>query len=182
VLGKHYLGCYDQRALTPSILLAGQHTVRGATKEKSRKLDELKAKRKAKDDKKVMPLCRCSPDVRCLFLCGQTKGPGGSSPKRARSSSPDDMEMSSEEEEDGQISRLELEEERDRRLYGRPDAEDEKLTLEDLMKCRLSRDMIAKACMAPWFEDYVKGKCGPCSMLSIGLRFYRRLCTLSHWQ
>jgi hypothetical protein len=31
---------------------AGQHTVRGATKEKSRKLDELKAKRKAKDERK----------------------------------------------------------------------------------------------------------------------------------
>jgi len=31
---------------------AGQHTIRGATKEKSRKLDELKAKRKAKGDKK----------------------------------------------------------------------------------------------------------------------------------
>ncbi len=30
----------------------GQHAVRGATKEKSRKLDELKAKRKAKDEKK----------------------------------------------------------------------------------------------------------------------------------
>lgn len=30
----------------------GQHAVRGATKEKSRKLDELKAKRKAKDTKK----------------------------------------------------------------------------------------------------------------------------------
>lgn len=30
----------------------GQHTVRGATKEKTRKLDELKARRKAKDEKK----------------------------------------------------------------------------------------------------------------------------------
>ena len=30
----------------------GQHTVRGATKEKTQRLDELKAKRKAKDDKK----------------------------------------------------------------------------------------------------------------------------------
>jgi RNA polymerase-associated protein RTF1 len=31
---------------------AGQHTIKGATKEKSRKLDELKAKRKAKGEKK----------------------------------------------------------------------------------------------------------------------------------
>lgn len=30
----------------------GHHTQRGATKEKSRKLDELRAKRKAKDEKK----------------------------------------------------------------------------------------------------------------------------------
>jgi hypothetical protein len=30
----------------------GQHAIKGATKEKSRKLDELKAKRKAKDEKK----------------------------------------------------------------------------------------------------------------------------------
>ena len=30
----------------------GQHTARGATKEKTQRLDELKAKRKAKDDKK----------------------------------------------------------------------------------------------------------------------------------
>ena len=31
--------------------LTGQHTMRGVTKEKTRKLDELKAKRKAKDEK-----------------------------------------------------------------------------------------------------------------------------------
>lgn len=36
---------------------SGQHTVRGATKEKSKKLDELKARRRAKDDKKrVSPI------------------------------------------------------------------------------------------------------------------------------
>ena len=34
------------------LCLLGQHTARGATKEKASKLDELKAKRKAKDDKK----------------------------------------------------------------------------------------------------------------------------------
>jgi hypothetical protein len=34
----------------------GQHTIRGATKEKSRKLDELKAKRKAKGEKKRVRL------------------------------------------------------------------------------------------------------------------------------
>ena len=32
--------------------VSGQHTARGATKEKTKKLDELKARRKAKDEKK----------------------------------------------------------------------------------------------------------------------------------
>lgn len=36
----------------------GQHSVRGASKEKSKKLDELKARRKAKDEKK-----RVSKDI-----------------------------------------------------------------------------------------------------------------------
>lgn len=67
------------------------------------------------------------------------------------------MEMSSEEEEDGQISKFEEEEERDRRLYGKPDPADEQITLGDLLKCWLSRDRIAKVCMTPWFEDFVKG-------------------------
>ena len=41
--------------LTYSVYL-GQHAIRGATKEKSSKLDELKAKRKAKDEKRVRRL------------------------------------------------------------------------------------------------------------------------------
>ncbi|KAH9903486.1 plus-3-domain-containing protein [Cubamyces lactineus] len=112
-----------------------QHAVRGATKEKSRKLDELKAKRKAKDEKK------------------RTRT---NSPKRDRSSSPMDMETS-EDEEDGQITKYDEEEERDRKLYGKSNPDDEPITLEDLDKCRITRNQIAKHCMAPWFEDYVKG-------------------------
>ncbi|KAL1948527.1 hypothetical protein VTO73DRAFT_12602 [Trametes versicolor] len=112
-----------------------QHAVRGATKEKSRKLDELKAKRKAKDEKK------------------RTRT---SSPKRDRSSSPMDMDMS-EDEEDGQITKYDEEEERDRKLYGKSNPDDEPINLEDLNKCRVTRNQIAKLCMAPWFEDYIKG-------------------------
>jgi hypothetical protein len=67
------------------------------------------------------------------------------------------MDTSSEEEEDGQISKLEEEEEKDRKLFGKKDAEDEPITIHDLEKCRLTRDVIAKHCMVPWFEDYVKG-------------------------
>ncbi|KAI0034796.1 hypothetical protein K488DRAFT_77018 [Vararia minispora EC-137] len=111
-----------------------QHTIRGATKEKSSKLDELKAKRKAKDERRSR-----------------------SSPRRDRSSSP--MEMETEDEEDGQIGREEQEEERERRLLGsfKPSLDDQPITIEDLAKVLLTRDLIARHCMAPWFEDYVKG-------------------------
>ncbi|OBZ76496.1 hypothetical protein A0H81_03166 [Grifola frondosa] len=113
-----------------------QHAVRGATKEKSRKLDELKARRKAKDEKK------------------RTRT---NSPKRERSSSPMDMETSDDEEEDGQITKYDEQEERDRRIYNKVNPDEEAVTIDDLSKCRLTRDMLAKHCMAPWFEDYVKG-------------------------
>ncbi|KAG7095565.1 hypothetical protein E1B28_006300 [Marasmius oreades] len=113
----------------------GQHTARGATKEKSRKLDELKAKRKAKDEKNK----------------NRT-----SSPKRDRSSSPMDMDMetSDEEEEEGMISKAEQEEE----SYGRKNSEPEiPVTLTDLEACRLDRNKLAKHCMSPWFNKYVEG-------------------------
>lgn len=42
----------------------GQHAIRGATKEKSKKLDELKAKRKLKDERKR---------VRSAVLCGNSE-------------------------------------------------------------------------------------------------------------
>ncbi|KAG6827815.1 hypothetical protein H0H92_010393 [Tricholoma furcatifolium] len=111
-----------------------QHTARGATKEKSRKLDELKAKRKAKDEKQR-----------------------NRSPKRDRSSSPMDMEISDDESEDGQITKDEQDEERERKLFSKPvSVDDQPAVLEDLEKCRLTRDQLAKHCMAPWFQDYVQ--------------------------
>ncbi|THH18000.1 hypothetical protein EW146_g2928 [Bondarzewia mesenterica] len=111
------------------------HAVRGATKEKTRKLDELKARRKAKDEKK------------------RTR----TSPKRDRSSSPMEMETDSGEEEDGQISKFEEEEEKERKLFNKAHPDEERIILEDLDKIRVTRDMLAKHCMASWFEDYVKG-------------------------
>ncbi|KAI9456073.1 plus-3-domain-containing protein [Russula earlei] len=111
-----------------------QHTVRGATKEKSRKLDELKAKRKAKDERK------------------RSRG----SPKRDRSSSPMEMETS-DEEEDGQITKFEQEEEKERKLLAMTIFNDEPVTIDDLNKVRLTRDALAKHFLAPWFKDYVKG-------------------------
>ncbi|KAI0719836.1 plus-3-domain-containing protein [Cerioporus squamosus] len=114
-----------------------QHAVRGATKEKSKKLDELKARRKAKDEKK-----RTRTD----------------SPKRDRSSSPMDMETDDGEEEDGQFTKDDEEEERDRRLFSKLAPEEEPpTTIEDLGTCRLTRIDVAKHCMKPWFDEYVKG-------------------------
>lgn len=139
----------------------GAHAVRGATKEKSRKLDELKARRKAKDEKKKVR---------------------ANSPKRDRSSSPMDMEMSSEDEEDGQISKLEQQEEREQRLISKAHPDEERTTLEDLVSCRLTREELSKFCMAPFFEDYVKGALA-CSADALRGLFdgCRCLGALSHW-
>ena len=71
-----------------------------------------------------------------------------------------DMETSDEEEEDGQFTKFDEEEERDRKLFSKaPPEEDQPITIDDLNKCRITRDMIAKHCMAPWFDEYVKGMC-----------------------
>lgn len=119
-----------------------QHTARGATKEKTRKLDELKAKRKAKDESRKR--AKLSPNA------------------SRRSSSPQDMDISSDEDsEDGQITKSDQEEERERRLLGltskKEAAEDNSpATVEDFNRCRLTRDLVAKWCMAPWFNKYVQ--------------------------
>jgi len=115
-----------------------QHAARGATKEKSSKLDELKAKRRAKEQKK------------------RTRT---NSPKGDRDSSPMDMETSSGEEEDGQISKFEEDDDMLRKFSrkSKDDNNDEPITLYELMAIRVSRDMLARHCLAPWFEDYVKG-------------------------
>lgn len=119
-----------------------QHTTRGATKEKASKLDELKAKRKAKDEKK--------------------RSMADGSQQRERSSSPQDMDISDSESEDGQISKQELEEERLLSLGGyKKSSKEEEVetpcTMADLEKCRLTRELIVKHHVKPWFEDYVKG-------------------------
>jgi RNA polymerase-associated protein RTF1 len=68
-----------------------------------------------------------------------------------------DMEISDDESEDGQISKYEQEEEKDRKLFKKaPSPVDEPVTMAELENCRLTRDMLAKHCMAPWFQDYVQ--------------------------
>jgi RNA polymerase-associated protein RTF1 len=93
------------------------------------------------------------------------------SPRRDRSSSPMEMETSDEEAEDGQITKFEQEEEKERKLLGMALTLDEPMTLGDLNKVRLTRDALAKHFLAPWFEDYVKGTAtitlsGSCLMIA----------------
>ena len=109
-----------------------QHAQRGVTKEKTKGLDELKARRRAKDDRK-----RTRTD----------------SPRRDRSSSPVDMDMSDEEDEDGQITKYEEEDERvERRMR-----KDDPITKEILQSCWLPRSKLEAHAMTPWFEEYAKG-------------------------
>jgi RNA polymerase-associated protein RTF1 len=68
------------------------------------------------------------------------------------------MEMeTADEEEDGQITKVEQEEEKERKLLGMALPNDGPMTMEDLNKVRLTRDALAKHFLAPWFEDYIKG-------------------------
>ena len=77
--------------------------------------------------------------------------------------------MSSEDEEDGQISKLEEEEEREARLLNltKPHVEDESSNLQDFKNVQLLRDELVKAVSLPWFEDYVK------SNTRLIIQFYR---------
>jgi hypothetical protein len=59
-----------------------------------------------------------------------------------------DMETESEEEEDGQISKFEEQEERERQLYGQPTAADETVTCEDLSS--------AKSPAQPWSSTMLR--------------------------
>jgi hypothetical protein len=68
-----------------------------------------------------------------------------------------EMETSDEEAEDGQITKFEQEEEKERKLLGMTVHNDEPMTITDLNKVRLTRDALAKHFLAPWFKDYVKG-------------------------
>lgn len=142
----------------------GQHTTRG-TKEKAHKLDELKAKRKAKDEKSkvILPSFFYKRHVTNAENIFQIKG---NSPRRSKS--PEDMDISDsdEESEDGMISKVEQEEERLLNLTsghkrtsgsGKDKEEESPALMADLETCRLTRDAIAKHCVKPWFEDYVKG-------------------------
>ncbi|KAJ7030799.1 plus-3-domain-containing protein [Mycena alexandri] len=124
----------------------------GKDKTKDKTLTALKAKRKAKDEKK------------------RTRA---STPKtrEGRSSSPMDMEMSDpsdeSDDEDGQISRLDQEDEKLKppssstahaHAHANANANaNDPLTSEYLQKIMLTRDMLAKHAVSPFFEGIVRG-------------------------
>jgi len=114
-----------------------KHAVRGATKEKTKRLDELKAKRKAKEER-----------TRNL----KDKPP---SPMR-RQSSESEPELSDVTDEEGEINKEEEAERKYQETFGSPKTE-HKPTREDLEKLRLSRHQIAKHYYAPWFEEWIVG-------------------------
>lgn len=72
-----------------------------------------------------------------------------------------DMEISDDESEDGQISRHDYDPDKDKKA-SKVEVDDQPSTLEDIEKCRISRDLLAKHCMAPWFSKYVEGTYSYC--------------------
>lgn len=81
----------------------------------------------------------------------------GNSPKRDRSSSPMDMEMSSDEDEDGQITKQDQQDERTSRLLDLAKHDDDEVTMQDFERCRLARSDLIKYSRRPWFAEYAKG-------------------------
>lgn len=68
-----------------------------------------------------------------------------------------EMETDDDEAEDGQITKFEQEEEKERKIFGMGHSNDEPMTLEDLNKARLTRHSLAKHFLSPWFDEYAKG-------------------------
>ena len=89
-----------------------------------------------------------------------------------------EMETSDEEAEDGQITKFEQEEEKERKLLGMTVASDEPMTIADLNKVRLTRDALAKHFLAPWFEDYVKGTARAVFFCPLLMVLVRGVCAL----
>lgn len=67
--------------------------------------------------------------------------------------------MSSEEEEDGQISKVEQREIREIKPIPKVKTEEDEPDILDFESCRVSRDSVCKYSKFPWFEDFIKGSC-----------------------
>lgn len=94
-----------------------------------------------------------------------------------------EMETSDDEAEDGQITKFEQEEEKERKLLGMTVTNNEPMAIADLNKVRLTRDALAKHFLAPWFEDYIKGTANAVFLLPSlnGSRQERMCVTLWEW-
>jgi hypothetical protein len=90
-----------------------------------------------------------------LFTNPLQTGKDKSSPKRHVSVSSNDMDISSDEE-DGEINKDEQLEERVRNTFEKS-LPQEKITIADVQAILLTRDLIAKHYVRPWFDDYIKG-------------------------
>ncbi|KIO24932.1 hypothetical protein M407DRAFT_76345 [Tulasnella calospora MUT 4182] len=110
-----------------------KHTGIGASEKKSRGLEALKQKRQLKESRRA----------------NKTRDSESPTPRR-RSSSP----SSDSEDEEGQVHRR-GDDASD--LDGVQIKGDEKITLDDLSKARLTRDMLESQCMSDRFDEYVKG-------------------------
>ncbi|KAG9028903.1 hypothetical protein FRB95_005901 [Tulasnella sp. JGI-2019a] len=114
-----------------------KHTTIGSTKEKSRMLEALKQKRQAKESRRA------------------TRDHDSESPEPRRRRQRSDSPSSGSEDEEGQVPRKGSD---DNSLDGvqlklAPDV----LTLDDLNKARITRDMLENQCFSSHFEDFVKG-------------------------
>ena len=70
-----------------------------------------------------------------------------------------DMEMSSDEDEDGQITKQDQRDERTARLLDLSKSDEDEITLQDFERARLPRDALMKYHRRPWFPEYAKGAC-----------------------
>ncbi|PVF96519.1 hypothetical protein CPB86DRAFT_807665 [Serendipita vermifera] len=111
----------------------------GSAREKANTRDVLKASRRAKEERKAH------------HVAGAKDSPSKSA-RRASDSS--DMDTSSDNEEGTPPPRSH---ERSREKPDSQKKDERKLTKEDLCRIQLTRTQLAKQCMKPWFEEYIKG-------------------------
>ncbi|KAG8750021.1 hypothetical protein FRC12_013110 [Ceratobasidium sp. 428] len=117
--------------------IAGKHTSIGATKEKTKGLEQLKEKRRAKQD-------NVSRKARTSFE---------ESPVKRRSSTP----SSESSDEEGQFRPGDDSLDSSTPVPKKEEKE-EPATLQDFHKARLTREQLAKFCHVTWFQELVQGE------------------------
>ncbi|CAE7206883.1 unnamed protein product [Rhizoctonia solani] len=113
-----------------------KHTSIGATKEKTQGLEQLKEKRRAKQDN----------------MSRRTRAPTDDSPAKRRSSSPE----SDSSDEEGQFRPGDESFDNSTPRQKKEDKE-EPPTIDDFNAVRLTREQLAKFCHVSWFQELVQG-------------------------